>query len=296
MPIPESQLETWAKQGAVTQSATTYATIKRALETDTAKYQNRNFEVFLQGSYGNDTNIFAESDVDIVMRYDGAFFHDLSDLSAPEKDAFKACFPDGSYLYDDFKADVGAALRTAFGKAVTPGNKVFNIAANGTRRKADVVVTFEFRRYFRFNGQSDQRYETGICFFRGDGVRLANYPKQHTENCTAKHQATGENFKPLVRILKNLRSKLVDDGLLAEGVAPSYFLEGLLYNVPSEQFTGSYGEMLCNALNWLNETDRTNFLCVNEQYYLLRDDPVCWSADHCAQFIRAVIKCWSEWP
>ena len=296
MPIPESQLEIWAKQGAVTQSATTYATIKRALEADTAKYQNRNFEVFLQGSYGNDTNIFVESDMDIVMRYDGAFFHDLSDLPAIEKDAFKTYFPDGTYLYDDFKADVMAALQAAFGKAVTPSSKVFNIAANGTRRSADIVVTFEYRRYFRFNGQFDQRYETGICFFRSDGVRIANYPKQHTENCTAKHQATRENFKPLVRIMKNLRSKLVADGLLADGIASSYFIEGLLYNVPPEQFTGTYGEMLCNSLNWLNEADRTNFLCVNEQYYLLRDDPVCWSADHCTQFISAAIQCWNDWP
>jgi len=67
MPIPESQLETWSKPGSVAQSRDTYATIKRALENTNATYASRNFEVFLQGSYGNDTNIFAESDVDVVM-------------------------------------------------------------------------------------------------------------------------------------------------------------------------------------------------------------------------------------
>lgn len=32
-----------------------------------------NFKVFLQGSYGNDTNIYAESDVDIAIRLDNCF-------------------------------------------------------------------------------------------------------------------------------------------------------------------------------------------------------------------------------
>lgn len=295
MPIPEDQLATWAKQGSVTQSASTYATIKRALEAESAAYQSRNFEVFLQGSYGNDTNIFAESDVDTVIRYDSAFFHDLSELTPGERSSFSASFSDGAYAYDTFKADVLSALRSAFGSAVTPGNKVFNIAANGSRRKADVIVAFEFRRYFRFNGQSDQNFEPGICFFRGDGIRIANFPKQHTRNCTAKHQATGNNFKPLVRIMKNLRSKLVDDGMLADGVAPSYFIEGLLYNVPDDQFAGSYQDMVCNCINWLNKADRTNLLCVNEQYYLLRADPVCWSADDCQQFLSAVVHAWDHW-
>jgi len=105
MAIPERQLESWATQGAVTQSATTYATIKRALEARDVPYRGRRVSVFLQGSYGNDTNIFAESDVDTVIRYDGAFFHDLTDLSATEQAAFAATHPDGEYRYDAFKDD-----------------------------------------------------------------------------------------------------------------------------------------------------------------------------------------------
>src|SRR5208283_4293518 len=88
MAIPESQLETWSHQGSVTQSADTYATIKRALESASAKYCDRKFEFFLQGSYGNDSNIFAESDVDVVIRYDGAFYHDLSSLPPDQHSAF----------------------------------------------------------------------------------------------------------------------------------------------------------------------------------------------------------------
>jgi hypothetical protein len=297
MAIPESQLETWSRQGSVTQSAGTYGTIKRALEESTANYANRNFKVFLQGSYGNNTNIFAESDVDVVIRYDGAFHHDLTKLSPEQQSAFKSSFADGTYSYDTFKGHVQRALETAFGSAVKPGKKALIIEANGSRRTADVVVAFEFRRYYKFNGQSDQSFDTGICFFNQDGKRIANYPKQHSENCTTKHQVTDSNFKPLVRIFKNMRSKLVDDGVIEQGIAPSYFIEGLLYNIPNEDFAGTYQEMVLNILRWLHQTtDRTKFVCVNKQYYLLRDDSlVCWPIANGEKFIKAVIELWNNW-
>ena len=57
MAIPESQLETWAHQGSVSQSSTTYNTIKNVLEADDTPYAGKSYSVFLQGSYGNDTNI-----------------------------------------------------------------------------------------------------------------------------------------------------------------------------------------------------------------------------------------------
>lgn len=118
MGIPQSQLETWSGQGSVKQSADTYGAIKRVVEDQSATYDSRDFKVFLQGSYGNDTNIYAESDVDIVVRYDGAFFHDLEALPPEQKQAFKTYFPDGTYTYTNFKGHVEAALRKAYGDSV----------------------------------------------------------------------------------------------------------------------------------------------------------------------------------
>jgi hypothetical protein len=61
MAVPETQLDTWSKQGSISQSSSTYATVKRALEASDTKYAGKSYEVFLQGSYGNDTNIYGES-------------------------------------------------------------------------------------------------------------------------------------------------------------------------------------------------------------------------------------------
>lgn len=272
--------------------------MKNALEAAAVPYTSRNFTVFLQGSYGNDTNIYAESDVDVVIRYNGAFFSDLSRLSADQVAAYNGAFSNGTYFYSDFKNHVQTALTSAFGAtAVRPGAKAIKIAASNSRRSADVVVAFEFHRYYRFNSIYDDNHVTGICFFDPNGNRIDNYPEQHSENCTTKHQATYSRFKPIVRIFKNMRTRLVDDGVIANGVAPSYYIEGLLYNVPNANFVADQSQTVYNILKWLSETtDRTNFLCANEQYYLLRDNsPVCWSRASGSAFIDSVISLWNSW-
>src|SRR5690349_2546334 len=98
MAIPLAQLQTWSSQGSIAQSKATYAAVKSALEDGNTTYTDRNFKVFLQGSYGNDTNIYAESDVDVVVRYDGAFFHDIDLRPDNEQAAFRAVYPEnGTY-------------------------------------------------------------------------------------------------------------------------------------------------------------------------------------------------------
>jgi hypothetical protein len=298
MTIPLAQLETWSSQGSITQSKDTYATVKAALEDTNATYTDRNFKVFLQGSYGNDTNIYAESDVDVVIRYDGAFYYDIKERPADEQAAFNAAYPNnGTYSYSAFKEHVRQALRTKFGDSAKPGTKAIRIDGNGNRRNADVIVAFEYRRYYKFKASYDESHVTGMCFFASGNTQIANYPKLHSENLTVKHQATGNKFKPLVRIFKNMRSKLIEDGLIAEGSAPSYYIEGLLYNVPNDQFVGDYQDIVLNILNWLyNTKDRSEFVCANNQYYLLRDDThTCWACADGANFINAAIELWNEW-
>src|ERR1035441_8753322 len=93
----------WSHQGSIAQSRDTCATIKRALEAGDTKYAGKTFEVFRQGSYGNDTNIYAESDVDIVIRLDDIYYHDTNDLNPQELAQFNAGFMPATYSYDEFK-------------------------------------------------------------------------------------------------------------------------------------------------------------------------------------------------
>lgn len=297
MPIPEAQLETWSHQGSIAQSSGTYNAVKNVLQANPAPYAGKRFEVFLQGSYGNDTNIFAESDVDIVIQLNDCFYSDLEGLSEPEKNAYKSAFVDATYTLATFKQDVLSVLRAQYGGAVTEGAKAISIDANGTRRKADVLVACQFRRYFKFRSSADSSYAEGLCFFNSAGDRIANYPRYHSGNLTARHQASGKWLKPMARVLKNMRSRLVNDGLIASGVAPSYYLEGLLYNVPLDKLAGSYQDCVVNLLNWYrNEADKTNLECANEQYYLLRNNShTCWNQPDCDAFIEAAVTLWNNW-
>ena len=296
MAIPESQLDTWSHQGSITQSSNTYSSIKATLGATDTPYASKAYKVFLQGSYGNDTNIFSESDVDIVIRLDDCFQHDLSRLPVEQQDAFKDSHSDAMYTHRDFKDDVLGVLSDKYGDDVDSGDKAIAIAPSGSRRKSDVISAIQYRRYDKFISNSDQSYDEGICFYTKAGTKIANYPKQHSENLTSKHQGTSSWFKPMARILKNVRSRSIAEGMLAEGVAPSYYLEGMLYNVPNEKFGKSYADTFVNAINWILEADRTKFLCTNEQYYLLfENSSVTWRAEKCDKFLAAAVDLWKQW-
>src|ERR1019366_6781382 len=119
---------------------------------------------------------------------------------------------------------VQAALTKVFGGAVTKGKRAFKIAANDSRRSADVIAAFEFHRYTHFNSTGDQGFETGIGFLNSSNALIFNYPKMHSANLTAKNLVTNGKFKPTVRIFKNIRTRLVNDVVIGSGTAPSYFV------------------------------------------------------------------------
>ncbi len=296
MAIPESQLDTWSHRGSVTQSSDTYQTIRRALLAEDSGYADRTFEVFLQGSYGNETNIYSESDVDVVIRLDSTFHYNLDRLSEPEKQAYRSYVSPATYSCEQFKAAVIAQLQRRFGaSSVSVGSKAITIKGDQSRREADVVVCQEYRNFKSFNSVRTTDYVSGIIFITPSGA-IINYPRQHAANLTTQHQATANMLKPMVRILKNMRSRMVEDGLLGDGIAPSYYIEGLFYNVPvSEYVSTSYGETFCNGLNWLRKADKTKFACANLQYWLLGNSNVQWTTEKCDAYLKALVSFWNNW-
>ena len=296
MAIPESQLQTWSHQGAVTTSKTTYASIKSNLEASDSSYVDKNFEVFLQGSYGNHTNIRADSDVDIVMMLTSTFRPDISQLPRDQADAHHRTFSDATYRFSDFKSAVVSQLQRAYGyQNIYVGNKSVKVAAFSNRLGADVVACYQYRYYHYFYSESNQSYDEGIIFPPISGGEIINYPKLHSENCTDKHQNTGRLFKPMVRILKNMRGRLIEDSVLNQGVAPSYFIEGLLYNVPDDQLNGNFGHTFSNCINWLLKADRSKFVCPNRKHSLFGDSSVQWDETKCALFLDALVNLWNDW-
>lgn len=297
MSISEAQLETWSKVGSQTQSKDTYATIRGALTANAAPFAGH-VDVFLQGSYGNDTNVFGkDSDVDVVAQSDQAYFYDITRLTPQQQAAYNA--DSGgivSYPFQTFRNDVIRILKEKFGSDVeTSHKKALKIKANGNRRGADVLVCQNFRLYRTFTGTPND-YDTGIAFLTTDGKRIENYPRAHSVSLTAKHQLTDSWLKPTIRILKNMRNRLIDDGKLQDGVAPSYYIEGLLWNAPEANFGKDYNTTLFNCLKWMSTVGEDALSCPNGMSWLIGDNSQTkWPATNYRAFKAAVIDLWNNW-
>jgi len=230
------------------------------------------------------------------MECNGIYYYDISSLPADQQAAFNAARTGTNYSFQLFRTAVLATLTQQFGRDVNPGTKAITVNAGGNRRKADVLVCVEHHKYLSYSTTSPSVKEVGICFFKSDGTKVVNYPRLHAAHLTTKNQNTAEWYKHIVRIFKNGRQKLIDDGAIAAGVAPSYYIEGLLYNVPNAHFGVSYNSSVFNCLKFLAETDRTKFVCANEQYPLLGGNAdVTWNSANCATFLNRFVEMWNQW-
>ncbi len=284
MAISEAQLEIWSHQPTAGPSRDTYEAVRTVLLDGAAPFSGKGPDVYLQGSYGNDTNVARESDVDVVACIPTTFAHDAQTLPPEQYQAFERAYPGtATYNYPQYKADVLAWLTKKYGSGVRAGTKAILIPAVQNRRECDVLPAIEYRYYYRFNSKTDERFEPGICFYLPDQSRIINFPKVHSKNCTAKHQDTHSRFKPIVRIYKNMRNRMVEQGLLADGVAASYFIEGLLYNAPNLLFRGSFADAVLGIHNYLFHADRSTFRCPNVIHPLIGNSHVSWAdADYIA--------------
>ena len=293
MAIAETQLETWSKQAKTGPFTDTYNSIRRNLLDASAPYAVEKVDVHLQGSYGNNTNVWADSDVDIVICHTGAFYYDISEISQAEQDAFKTVSSGNStYGYTEFKRDAEGFITHLY-DGVMPGKKVLHIPGKNYRRNADVLVCQEFRRYYSYMpGVHGCHY--GVAFYV-DGLRIENFPKQHADNCTAKHQATNQNFKRMVRVFKNMRNSMIEKGLLADKTAPSYFIESMLYNVPNDKLRGSYQDMWIKCFNSVVTADETKLTTASGLHWLVRDNSsVGWPSANFHTFTAALKTCWES--
>jgi len=283
MAIPESQLKIWANQGAITTAKSTADSVKNTLKSYSDWPSGVDFEVYLQGSYKNDTNIRGDSDVDIVAQLNSTFYSNLSE----DQKRILGLTP-ATYHLSDFRADVLKILKNYYGQSqITEGNKSIKIKANNGRLPADVIVCSQYRRYKTVNSYD---YVEGMTFWtQNDKRQVINYPKLHYDNGVSKHKNSNQWYKPVVRLFKNSRGSISGDR------TPSYFLECLLYNVPTSNFNTSYQDAFCNTVNWLNKANLDGFICQNGQLKLFGMTPEQWSTSEAKRLIQNLISLWNNW-
>jgi len=298
--IPISQLEIWSNKGATATPKALREKIERVLLGDTSLITNKNsVEIYLQGSYRNSTNIYGNSDVDIVVQTNNVFYSDISGLPQEKKQIYETQRTESQYTWAIYKKEVLDTLRNNFGsECIEIGNKSIKIDTGSY--EADVVPCIMYKKFLDYGHFiEEQIFIEGIKFFtKLNNREVINYPKGHYSFGTEKNQQTDEMFKRTVRVFKNIKSRLVNSNKLDKDTAPSYFIENLLFNVPNEKYVkNNLSQTIFNTLKWMgeNRNSLSSLICQNGVNYLFGDTEEQWNESDARIFIAESIKLWNEW-
>ncbi len=218
-----------------------YSTILKRANT------NEEIQVFIQGSYANNTCVRGDSDVDIAIlrkdKYEYAFQKSFTAAPVSHKEEARI-----------FKDRVENVLRKHFPLDVVRKNKSIKVNGNTYRKQADTVPCFSIRYYRDWDDNDHINYLEGITIYSDDGAVIFNFPKQHIANGKRKNVATNYYYKKMVRIIKKMRYLMEDMYISSAKGVSSFGLESLLWNLPDELFTKYtfYGFAFDEIVNYLN--------------------------------------------
>lgn len=192
-------------------------------------------KVYAKGSYANRTNVRVDSDVDVVVENQHVMYFDYFPREiAPSPDPHSDPYT-GPWNPTNWREEVELAMVRKFGSSDVDrsGEVAITIAeVSGSRPSADVVPSFDYRRYDR--PDRSVAY-VGSRVFKKNGGWVDNYPDQQKSNGITKDSNTGGRYKKYVRALKNAENFLADQGAI--DALPSYFMECLVWNVPNAEIT-----------------------------------------------------------
>lgn len=213
-----------------------------------------NYEVFLQGSYKNDTAIYYINDIDIVA---------LCVKNIPQN---------WEQIYDDIVSKI-ASSHLYYGK-VSKGYKCVKlILAN---KNIDIVPAI---RNNIFPKTSNSLNEPIQIFNRANRQTVDNYPKTHYANGANKNQATNGSYKKCVRMLKNLINNHNK-----KNIAPSFYLECLIHSYDKSVYNGNLIENFYQILYHIcyNNNFDYNFTTVAGDKRVIQDHE--WNPSNFSSF------------
>jgi len=265
----EEILTSWTKPPSDTEEtklSNSERMVKDAIKEDLV-LKKLNIDTFGQGSYANDTNIKANSDIDINVRLSDTVFIQLP----PDKKQEEFGYSDSSYSFQEYKKAVFNALVNKFGKSdVEWKDKCITVKGNSYRTITDVVPSFKFIRHDSVISKVE-----GTRFISDKGTVVTNYPLQHIANGKNKNANTSKSFKRLTRIHKRLRFKMIDDKIAVNENITSFLLECLMWNLPNNFYNDyhSWTDILKQSIIYLYNQTKEESICkewgeVSELLYL----------------------------
>jgi len=275
----EQTFDNWRKPASETEEqriSNAISMIKDAISASD-KLKDKDIEIFVQGSYANNTNVRANSDVDVCVMLKDTFYSEYPDGKSRDDYGFTA----GTNNFDTYRSDLIKALNDKYGKDnIKPGNKSIKITETSYRVEADAVPSFQYRNYKYKNSSDPEKFIEGIKFYAANtNEQVINYPKIHIENGKKKNKDTQRRYKRLVRIFKRIRYKMIDDGEPVNKGITSFLIECLLWNTPNSIFNDydTWTERLKQAIIHLYNKTEDEKNCkkwgeVSEMFYLFHSE------------------------
>ena len=247
------------------------------------------FKTKLQGSYRNTTMVHGSGDVDILVIRNDTFVADFSKVTSPPHDPPTQ---NPRRMFDEHREGVYRTLQARYGqKEVEQTNKAIEVDVDELPLDADVVPVLRYRRYWE---RTPYDYTKGIVFWSQDDVRVENFPKQHRTQGTLKNSRTNGRYKSTIRVFKNLRNALVDEGKIVKDDASSYYVECLLSNVPDSIIREpDLRERIEDTIDQLESDVSDDFPDYTMQHglkSLFGSHPTQWDLENGRNFVNAARK------
>ena len=147
-------------------------------------YSREEIEIFIQGSYANNTCVRGESDVDIAVVRRDIYEYAWGSSFSPYLPGFKHIAEAAI-----FKNTVEKALKDYFTSLyVHRKNKSIKVDGNTYRKKADTVPAFGIHHIYNSDKKDYSSYNEGITIYADDGQVINNFPKQHIKKVSSLNE------------------------------------------------------------------------------------------------------------
>ena len=207
-------------------ASSAYNNIKQILERDEGM-KELGPHIFLQGSYKRDTAIYTINDVDVVVL--------CTKLHYPP-----AGVGGRSHSRDEIFRIVAGAIRSndSYRDKVEygPQSKCIKVS---TSVQLDVLPVVYSKGHF------DVQYEPVVMYQPKYGKWMETYARYHQNYCSIRNIGSNGNFIPVIKVLKHLRDNTQG---LSSSIAPSFYIECLLYNIDNEKYKDSITVAIASTL------------------------------------------------
>jgi hypothetical protein len=280
----EDQLAGWTKPSSNTEKDRqdrVERMIRQAISAH-APFNGCSLNIFAKGSYANNTNVRADSDVDIAVECTNVVYWDEVEkgIHTPGEKY------EGIWTPSKLRLELIAAMKAKFPNQVDDsGTTAIQINSSSARVDADVVPCFSYLYYMKNSSRN------GTKIFKTQGGSIVNYPKHQLKYGTEKNNTTGYAYKKGVRLLKRIKNKMSEEGKFRE--LPSYFIESLVFNCPNSVFdkttwTDRTREILFHIWDQLQggEPSFGRWVEANNCFYLFHSNQK-WTREDGREFAKA---------